>query len=279
MQFKQVVGTRRSTRMWWPWRPVEDWKLQTILESIYRAPRILEVDFIRAVVMRLDQLSEEQLRSWQTPTTTTQLEMVPVLLWVFADLDALQQAMEGENLAALVEVGALNESHGWTREAIREKVLPYYQAILEAEPRIGIAGGGFSRDGDAPEYSLQLLALARTATGIAQAYALLTAVELSLGVQLSAVPPRFARERMAVPSQWVSATPVFIGYAAEAPGGQRPREPLEETVFEGRYGRPFDSDPRTVERLTAEGLIQEPAPTSWRRGELRRLARMFGLPE
>lgn len=279
MQFKEVVGTRRSTRMWWPWRPVEEWKLQAILEAIYQAPRVLEADFIRAVVMRLDSLTEEQIRTWQTPTTTTQLEMVRVILWVFADLGALENALDGKCLAELMEVGALNESHGWTPAAVDDRVLPYYRKILDAQPQVGMAGGGFTQDEDAKKYSFDLLALARTAVGIGQAYALLTAVELGLGVQLSALPMRFAREQMKIPDQWVSASPVFLGYGAEAPGGQRPREPLEETISEGRYGRPFHSDPRTVERLQFQGLIQEPAPTSWRRGELRRLARMFGLPE
>ncbi|MEJ2131196.1 MAG: hypothetical protein P8Y95_06140 [Gammaproteobacteria bacterium] len=258
---------------------MEEWKLQAILEAIHRAPRVLEIDFLRAVVMRLKDLSDEQIRSWQTPTTTTQLEMVPVILWVFADLDALENGLDGENLHALMRAGALNESHGWTPAQVEERALPYYRAILDAEPRIGMAGGAFSQDEDAKKYSFDLLALARTAVGIGQAYALLTAVELGLGVQLSALPMRFAREQMKIPDAWISASPVFIGYAAEAPGGQRPREPLEETISEGRYGRPFLSDPRTVERLRFPSLIQEPAPTSWRRAELRRLARMFGLPE
>lgn len=279
MEFKQVVGTRRSIRMWWPWRAVEEWKLQTILESINQAPQILEVDFVRSVVMRMDQLSEQQLREWQTPTTTTQLEMVPVILWIFADMDALQQAADGKRIETLMEAGALNESHGWTRESIPERILPYYRSILESEPKIGIKQGGFSQDEDAPRYSFESLSLARTAIGIAEAYALLAAVELGLGVQLSALPARFAREIMQIPSQWVGASPVFIGYGAEAPGGQRPREPLGEMVSEGRYGRPFQSDDRTIQRLTSEGLIQEGAPTTWRRGELRLLARMFGLPE
>ena len=279
MQFKEVVGTRRSTRLWFPWRPVEEWKIQAILEAIHQAPRLLELDLLRTVVMRIDQLSEEQLKEWQTPTTTTQLEMVRVLLWMFADMDALEKAMSGRNLEALMEAGALNESHGWTPDRLSEEVLPYYQAIMDAEPKVGIKNGGFTQDEDAAKYSLESLSLARNVLGFGHAYALLTGVELGLGVQLSALPARLAREMMSIPDHWVGATPIFIGYGAEAPGGQRPREPLEDTIFEGRFGNPFASSPATVERLAAEGMVQEQAPTSWRRGELRRLARMFGLPE
>ena len=61
MEFKQAVGLRRSVRIWRPWQPVEQAKLQTILEAIYRAPRVLEVDFIRVVVMDKDAVGEEQL--------------------------------------------------------------------------------------------------------------------------------------------------------------------------------------------------------------------------
>jgi hypothetical protein len=279
MQFKQVLGNRRSTRLWLPWRPVEEWKLQAILEAINQAPRLLEVDFLRAVVMRLGDLTEQQLRDWQTPTTTTQLEMVPILLWVFADLDALERAQDGAALRRLMEVGALNESHGWTEASLDAKALACYRRIRDAQPQMGVANGGFTQDAAAKRYSLELISLARSAVGFGQAYALLAGTELGLGVQLSAVPAGFARQFMKVPGSWIGGSPVFIGYAAEAPGGQRPKEALGETVFEGRYGRPFVSDPATEARLRAEGLIQEPIPTPSRRGELRRVSRMFGLPE
>ena len=176
MQFKEVVGTRRSTRLWFPWRPVEEWKIQAILEAIHQAPRLLELDLLRTVVMRIDQLSEEQLKEWQTPTTTTQLEMVRVLLWMFADMDALEKAMSGTNLEALMEAGALNESHGWTPDRLSEEVLPYYQAIMDAEPKVGIKNGGFTQDEDAAKYSLESLSLARNVLGVGHAYALLTGV-------------------------------------------------------------------------------------------------------
>ncbi|MCC7088402.1 MAG: nitroreductase family protein, partial [Dehalococcoidia bacterium] len=51
MEFKSVVGWRRSIRFFDPWREVEREKIQTILEAIYRAPRVLEIDFVRVVVV------------------------------------------------------------------------------------------------------------------------------------------------------------------------------------------------------------------------------------
>ena len=118
------------------------------------------------------------------------------------------------------------------------------------------------------------MACASSSTALIQAHHVVGA-----GVYDIALPAGLAREMMSVPGHWVGTTPTFIGYGAEAPGGQRPREPLEDTLFEGRFGNPFASSPATLERLADEGMVQEQAPTSWRRGELRRLARMFGLPE
>jgi hypothetical protein len=73
----------------------------------------------------------------------------------------------------------------------------------------------------------------------------------------------------------------LVGYPAESPdaGGQRPRQAFEELYFEGRYGAPFKRDDKVVKQLEADGMLQPPAPTPWRKDEIRALARMFGLPE
>ena len=85
---------------------------------------------------------------------------------------------------------------------------------------------------------------------------------------------------MGIPDSWITTSPVLVGYSAEAleAGGQRPREALEEDFFEGRYGNGFRRDAAVVERLTEEGMIR-PEPLGWRKAEIRRIARMFGLPE
>jgi nitroreductase len=280
MEFKEVVGTRRSTRIWQPWRPVEEEKLQTILEAINRAPRLLEVDFVRAVYMRRDSLTHEQIEQLKTPTTTSQIELCPVVLWVYADLDALERATDGRALEALIDAGALNESHGWTRERVRSTVVPQvYQAVLDDPDRVPLMVRTPEGMREAASYPRALMALARHAIGVAQAHALLAAVDLGLGVQLSAIAPAVPKQIMGIPDSWIASSPMLLGYSAEQPGGQRPREPLEEDVFEGRYGRPFESDPVVVSQLKSARMIQDPVPTAWRRAELRRLARMFGLPE
>ena len=49
MDFKEVVGRRRSIRYFLPWRPVERLKVQTILEAARLASRAGNADFARAV--------------------------------------------------------------------------------------------------------------------------------------------------------------------------------------------------------------------------------------
>ncbi len=280
MEFKEVVGLRRSIRLWIPWRPIEPEKMQAIVEAIYQSPRLLEADFLKVAVLHRDQISEEDLEAMKTPTTTTQIELCPTYIFIYADIDALERATDGKNLEQLVEVGALNRSHGWTEEHIHSTIVPHvYRPLLDDEDQVPIA---FRRgDEEVRTVSRTVMTLARNQIGIAQAYALLACVDQGLGVQLSAVGLGIPNRIMDIPESWIGASPLLVGYPAESPeaGGQRPREPFEEDYFDGRYGVPFHQDPAVVERLKQEKMIQEPAPLPWRRDELRRVARMFGLPE
>ena len=51
MEFKEVVGTRRSVRFFRPWRPVEREKIQVIFEAANRSSRSVNADYPRAVVV------------------------------------------------------------------------------------------------------------------------------------------------------------------------------------------------------------------------------------
>jgi nitroreductase len=275
MQFKSVVGSRRSIRFFDPWRPVEREKLQTILEAVHRAPRLLDADLVRGVVVYRDKLSPEQLKGLKTPTTTAQLDMAPVIIFFFADLSALERVAEGANLRQLVSQGVLNKSHGWTEEFIQGPAASYIRGILDHPDRVPLR----MRAEGSPTVSLEALRIARSAIGVAQCFAMLTAVNQGLGALLSALA---AERLLKVPETWVgAASPLFLGYPGESPeaGGQRPREPFEEDFYELRYGHPFYREPAVVERLKALEMIQEPAPFPWRFDELQGLARKYGLPE
>ncbi len=282
MEFKEAVGTRRSIRMWLPYRPVEPEKIEAILEAIYTAPRVLEADFLRVVVMHRDDISHEDLEAMKTPTTMGQIDLCPIYMFMYSDLAALERATDGKNLEQMIDIGALNRSHGWTRDFIQSTIIPdIYRRVLDDENRI--AQQFRTEDGtrEGPSTSRELMVLGRIQLGIAQAYALLAAVDQGLGVQLTNLTDAVPRRLMGIPDSWFGDNPMFVGYCAEdrEAGGQRPREPLEEDYFEGHYGVPFRRDAGVVEQLEEADMIQQAAPLPWRRDELRRLARMFGLPE
>lgn len=280
MEFKSVVGWRRSIRFFDPWREVEREKIQVILEAIYRAPRVLEVDFVRVLVVRRDCLSREEMETLKTPTTTAQLDMAPVYVFFFADVAMLERAADGGNFRDLMSLGVLNRSHGWTDRFVAETASPFLRSIVDDPDRVPL--GPPSPGGEpAPTVSRETLRLARTAIGIAQEYALLAAVEEGLGAQLSGVSVNAARSILGIPETWVPSSPMLLGYHGESreAGGQRPREPFEEDFFEQRHPHPFYREPAVVERLAAADMIQAAAPFSWRMDEVRGLARKFGLPE
>jgi hypothetical protein len=76
---------------------------------------------------------------------------------------------------------------------------------------------------------------------------------------------------------WLGGSPA----ADPGAGGQRPRRPLSQHFFEGKYGEEnrWQEDPEVTGRLKREGMIQRPAPLPWRQEEVRYLSRMFGMPE
>lgn len=280
MELKAVIGWRRSIRFFDPWREVEREKIQAILEAVYRAPRVLEVDFLRLVVVFRDRLTAEQMQILKTPTTTAQLDMAPVYVFFFADIEALEAAAGGDNFRELMRLGVLNVSHGWRDRFVAETATPYLRAVLDAEDKLPLrmpAAGGEPP----PMASREALCLARTAIGIAQEYALLAAFDEGLGAQLSGVNVNAARTILDLPDTWVPSSPMLLGYHGESweAGGQRPREPFEEDFFELRYGHPFYREPAVVASLQAAGMIQPGAPFPWRMDEVRGLARKFGLPD
>ena len=59
MEFKQVVGNRRTIRFFDPNRPVEPEKIQVMLEAANRASRAVNADFAKAIVCYRDELTDE----------------------------------------------------------------------------------------------------------------------------------------------------------------------------------------------------------------------------
>lgn len=261
MEFKEVIGRRRSIRYFLPYRPVEREKIQTIMEATRLSSCAVNASFLRAIVVERDNLSPDDLEALKVPTTTLQLDMAPVHIYFYGNLNAIQES-HGQTLKELYDVGALNPTHGWSHKFIEETVWPQILDPISKDPNINPIA--VSMD-----------------SGVAMNQALLTAVDEGLGALLTAFNAVKAKEVFKVPDHFLPLYAMLIGYPAESweAGGQRPRPAYESLYFEGEYGVPMARDPQVVEKLKKDQMIQEPAPLPWRKDEVRALSRMFGLPE
>ena len=262
MEFKRVVGSRRSVRYYQPWRPVEPAKIQTILEAARLASRAVNAAFAKAIVVYRDKLSPQDRESLKTPTTTAQLDLAPVWIFWYGDLSCVQKTNQGQTLKDLIDAGALNPSHGWSYKYVEDVIWAQILKPISETPAVAvpfIAGEA----------------------SIAICQALLCAVDEGLGTQLTAFNAEPAKKLFSVPDEWHPMWIQLLGYSAESPeaGGQRPREPFEVDFFEGKHGKPFPRDPAVVKALEEAGMIQAQAPLPWRKDEVRALSQMFGLPD
>jgi len=67
VEFKQVVGRRRSIRFFEPDKQVEREKIQTILEAARLASCAVNAQWLRAIVVERDKLPKEKLDQLKTP--------------------------------------------------------------------------------------------------------------------------------------------------------------------------------------------------------------------
>ena len=261
MEFKDVIGRRRSIRYFVPYRPVERDKIQTILEAARLASCAVNATFLRAIVVQRDALDPDTLENLKTPVSALTLELAPVHIYFYGDLHTLRES-RGQTLQELIEVGALNASHGWSQAFVEEVVWAQVLEPLTKDP-------------------IRLVGAVALDCGVAICQALLTAFDEGLGACLSAFEPQRAKVAFGIPDHWMPLYAMLVGYPAESweAGGQRPRPPFSELYFEGRYGTPLRRDPQVVEKLRAANMLQAPAPLPWRQEEVRTLARAFGLPE
>jgi nitroreductase len=261
MEFKEVIGRRRSIRFFDPDRPVERSKIQKMLEAARLSSCAVNAHWLRAVVGFRDDLTEDQLKRLLTPVAALNTELAPVHIHFFNDLSIVNK-IQGSRLKELVDVGALAPTHGWSHKFVDEFVYPQILKPMTAGPGYPIAS---TMD-----------------CGVAMNQALLTGVDEGLGVGLVTLNGAVLREVFKTPEEWIPLSTLLVGYPSEDPnaGGQRPRPPFEELYFEGQYPNPFKRDPEVVEELKREKMIQEPAKPNdpERIAEIKRLAEKYGLP-
>jgi nitroreductase len=260
MEFKEVVGRRRSIRFFEPDKPVEREKIQVILETARLASCAVNAHWLRAIVVERDKIPADKLNQLKTPVAALTLDLAPVHIYFFCDLGIVKK-IKGSRLRELVDVGALAPTHGWSHKFVDEFVYPQ---ILE--PMTNNLQG--------------YLAAAMADAGGAAQNALLAAFDEGLGACLNTPNPVLTKEVFGVPEDWVSLWVMLVGYPAESweAGGQRPRPPFEELYFEGDINTPFKRDDAVVEKLKAAKMITRPGPLPERRQEIQELAERLNLP-
>ncbi len=264
MEFRRVLGNRRSIRFFDPDRPVDRGSLQAVCEAARLASRAMNIAWFKAVIVYRDALSPEDRDALKTPFASVEFDLAPVyLLWYF-DMDAQRAAIAQRRYpsvpsGAILEVGALGPSQGWSRKYVEDVVLP---EVLVPSSEMGPRRGGN------PDASVALT------------QAMLCAVDEGLGTVLVPFDAAAAARICGVPDTWEPVLALLLGHSLEAreAGGQRPRPPFESVCFERDAATPFRRDLGVTDRLGADGLIQAPAPLPWRAGELRALARSLDLP-
>lgn len=260
MEFKEVLGIRRSIRYFDPDRPVEREKIQKILEAMRVASCAVNAHWLRAVVVYREDLSDEQIESLMVPTAVSILELAPVHIYCYCDLGIVNR-VKSSRLQELVDAGALNPSHGWSKKFAEEFVYPQILKPLTESPAY------------APAAAFDV--------GGAGTQGLLMAYDEGLGCCWTAFNPEGAKKLMGIPDDWIPMYLMNVGYPLEDrnAGGQRPRPPFEELYFERRFGQPFHRDPIVAKELEEAKMIQPPAPLPGRKEEVRELSRKLGLPE
>src|SRR2546430_5229479 len=233
MELKEVIGNRRSIRYFQPWRPVEKEKIHVMLEAARRASRAVNAPFYRIVVMERDELTPEQREGLRTPTTTTDLELAPLFMFWFIDPTAPNRGPR--TLKQLVDVGALNASHGWSHAYVDEVVFP-----LVLQPLM--------------KNDLVAAMLAACEAGFAMTQAMLAGVEEGLGVCLHAFQPEAVKDVIKAPDYLLPIWVLEVGYPAEDPltGGERSTGTLSGKCFWGFFGIPSESEPHVEEYLRGQ---------------------------
>ncbi len=259
MEYKEVIGSRRSIRFFDTERPVEREKIQKILEAMRIASCAVNAHWLRAVVVNRQDIPEETMEALKTPVSGLVQELAPVHIYCYLDTGIVNR-IKGSRLKELVDVGALAPTHGWSHKFVDEFVYPQ---ILEPMTRSEAYPVGAAFD-----------------CGGAGTQGLLMAVDEGLGVCWTTFNGEVAKDLLKVPDDWIPLMVMNVGYPAESPdaGGQRPRPEFDSLYFEGTAETPFKRDPDVVAQLERDRMFQAPAPREGRMDEIRELAHKLGLP-
>ena len=114
MQFKKVIGKRRSSRDYSD-RPVEMEKIQIILEAARLAPCASNLNILRAVVVERNKTPQRLIDSI-ADFNRNHILQAPILVYWYVDMQAWKD--RAERMKELIDVGALKPEYGWSHDYI-----------------------------------------------------------------------------------------------------------------------------------------------------------------
>lgn len=259
MEFKQVLGRRRTIRFFVPHRPVERAKVQKMLEAARRSSCVGNVNSARGIVIWKEQASEKLIKAITPPLGYQQMQTAPCFILWYHDKNAYEINKWVQDLKNLADSRRIGTDAEETKADIDRLLKPVF-------------GASWQQMAVAPLAFLDL--------GLAVCQAMLTAYDEGLGICLMSGPRlEQVASLLKLPDSSVPVCLMAVGYPAESweAGGQTLKAPFDSLFHEMEYGKPFEQDPAVEEELKAEGMIMEPAPLAWRDAELKYLEKALGL--
>ena len=255
--FLQTVGDRRSIRYYDPDKKVEDWKIQTILQSARLASCQGNINATEAIVIERGKSDLwDEIEECVSGFNVQIINQSSHLVFWLTNLNAWY-GRANDGLSSLSLSGALTKYHGWNYEFTMTQTVPRLMSFPTERTEIllrfesGQAAGAASLAASALGLGSIFCAFGRKPGGVEKAFGLTPNLKFT----------------------WAQA----IGYPLENPnaGGQRPRLKYSKLFHDGAYGVPFQNDPAVDEALKAKGMLQEQAPVSGRVNEIDALAAKF----
>ncbi len=259
MEFKQVLGRRRTIRFYLPFRCVERQKIQKMLEAARRSSCVGNVNSARGIVIWKEQASPELIKAIAPPLGYQQMHTAPCFILWYHDKSAYQIDKWIQDMTNLADTRRIGTDVEETKADIERILRPIFGASWQ---------------------QMAIAPLAFMDLGLAVCQAMLTAYDEGLGICLMSGP---RLEQVAgllkLPETAVPVCLMAVGYPAESweAGGQTVKAPFESLFHEMEYGRPFEQDPAVLSELEQAGMIQAPAPLPWRDAELKYLERALEL--
>ena len=203
MELKEIIGRRRSIRIFATYRPVERAKIQKMLEAARRASCAGNVMNTRGVVIWREKASKKLIDSIKLPISYQQMQTAPVFIFWYAECLAYEGEHWVERVTELAETRRLGADLEQTREEIKTKLAPAFMAI---DPMVSGGSPGAIMD-----------------CGQAIAQATLIAYDEGLGSCLMGGPvlDRLGK-RLKIPETGIPLCLQAVGYPAESweAGGQ-----------------------------------------------------------